>query len=172
LLSFGPASDSRVRIMGVGSHHGLDSVGWYAVRRLQETGFAGRFPAGQVDLSICDTPVQLPALAQGARLLIIIDALPGGDTPGTLHRLTVADLARMSLPASSHALGLAQMLELIEALPGEYMHTTLIGVDVGSAWNDPDSAARELVDSILEPLANTLDDAIRRFLQSGTTPAT
>ena len=163
-----PATAPLVRVVGVGSHHGADAAGWLAIRRLQENGFAARFPAGQVVLSTCDAPAQLPALAEGVRLLAIVDALAGTDAPGTLHCLTTADLVSNPPPASSHALGVAPMLELIEALQGGRVHTVLLGIGVG---NRPDMAAtppiRDLVDAILEPLADAVDGCIRRFLQAG-----
>jgi len=167
-LSNEPATTPLVRIAGVGSHHGPDAAGWLAVQRLQETGFAARFPAGTLALAVCDTPAQLPALAAGAGLLVVIDALASDAAPGTLYCLSVADLARDPPPASSHALGPAQLLELIAALEGDRLHAVLFGIGVGNAPGamDPRSAP-DLVDGILEPLAAALGDYIQRFLAAG-----
>lgn len=167
-MSTRQANAPLVRVVGVGSQHAADAAGWLAIRRLQENGFAARFPDGQVELAVCDTPAQLPALAAGVRLLAIVDALASNDAPGTLHCLTAADLAGDPHASSSHALGVAPMLELIEALQAGHVHTVLFGIGVG---HRPDTMARpplrDLVETVLEPLADAVEDRIRRFQQAG-----
>ena len=77
----------RMRVIGVGSPHGGDRVGWLACERLRE----GGSPAG-IDWRQCTVPAQLPAMVAGCDALVILDALIGEGQPGEVVRLSRAQL--------------------------------------------------------------------------------
>jgi len=155
-----------VQVLGVGSQHGTDAVGWLAVKALQDTGFTGRFPDGLVTLSICDSPAQLPLLAAGARLVIVVDALASAGEPGTVTRLDPQALARNAAPASSHDLGTVEMLLLLEAVHD--CRTLLFGIGVGTAVATPGQpTGSQLVETALEPLRAALEGCIRSAPETG-----
>jgi hydrogenase maturation protease len=97
-------------IVGVGSPHGDDAVGWLAVERL-----AGKV-APSVRLVALRQPVELADHLEGCRRLWIVDGCRGSQ-PGTVHRLIWPD-ARIELATgySSHGFGVAAALELTAAL--------------------------------------------------------
>jgi hydrogenase maturation protease len=98
-------------IVGIGSPHGDDAVGWTAVRRL-----AQRVDA-TVRLVTLREPVELMSHLDGCRRLWIVDACRSASPVGSVHRLSWPD-ERVDLvsPPSSHALGIAAALQLAEAL--------------------------------------------------------
>jgi hydrogenase maturation protease len=62
-------------------------------------------------------PSDLIELWENVGLAVVVDAVRG-DEPGAIHRVAVGpgELARESAGASSHALGLGEMIELARAL--------------------------------------------------------
>jgi len=156
-----PTRAARIQVVGIGSYQGADAAGWLAVRALQDRDFAGRFPDGLVTLSLCDTPARLPLLAAGAQLVIVIDALTGATVPGSIHCFPAPAQVRDMPPASSHDLGVGQMLALLEALHGS--RTVLFGIGVGNKPATPGlPAGPELVEPVLEALADVLERCIRQ----------
>ena len=159
-------STAPVRIVGIGSASGNDTLGWDAAERLLTSGWAGRYSAGVFEVSTCAAPAQLPAMLNGVRLLLLIDALLDGDTPGRLHRLTADQLAAGS-QASSHGVGVAEALALIEALQGEAIQVVVLGICAGT----PDHRANSdgLLDTAWPSLQTTLDEIIGQYLAQGET---
>jgi len=164
----GTPTPAPVRIVGIGSASGNDTLGWDVAERLLTSGWASRYPAGVLEVSTCTTPAQLPAMLNGARLLLLIDALLDGDTPGRLQRLTADTLAAGS-QASSHGVGVAEALALIDALQGDAIQVVLLGVCVGT----PDHSANSdnLLDTAWPSLQTTLDEIIGQYLEPGETAA-
>ncbi len=162
----GTPTPAPVRIVGIGSASGNDTLGWDAAKRLLTSGWASRYPAGVLEVSTCTTPAQLPAMLNGTRLLLLIDALLDCDTPGRLHRLTVDTLAAGS-QASSHGVGVAEALALIEALQGDAIQVVVLGVCVGT----PDHCANSnsLLEMAWSSLQTALDDIIGQYLEPGET---
>jgi hydrogenase maturation protease len=75
-------------------------------------------------------PSDLIGLWQGARLAIVIDAL-GGEAPATISRLELGEgglAPRPSPVASTHALGLGEVVELARALDRLPRRLIVIGV--------------------------------------------
>ena len=80
----------------------------------------------------------------GADVLIVVDAIASGQSPGTLERLLLADLrSRISIKNSLHQLDLLETLahaEFLESLP----QTTIIGIEP----EDTCSLSLELTDTV------------------------
>lgn len=96
-------------VVGLGSPHGDDRVGWEAVGQL------GRHV--DRDVALLSSPVELFDHLDGQQRLIVCDACCGLGPPGTWRRF---DWPARQLPArsaaSTHAIGLAETLQLAEAL--------------------------------------------------------
>jgi hydrogenase maturation protease len=101
----------RTCVVGVGSPHGDDAVGWLLAEELRQ-----RDPTA-ADVVALRSPTELLGRLSGCRKLILVDACSGGQPAGTIRRLTWPDsaIAALSSP-SSHGLGVGTVLALAEAL--------------------------------------------------------
>jgi hydrogenase maturation protease len=120
---------SRTLIVGIGSPHGDDQIGWYLASLLQK-----RLPE-RVQIRQAATPSQLLNWLAGVERLFVCDAYCAetGDRPTVTHR-------RWHWPApeigsirssSSHAVGLPQVLELagrLGTLPGDVVIDGVTGI--------------------------------------------
>jgi hydrogenase maturation protease len=109
-----------VMIIGLGNEFRHDdAVGLIAARRLHGVEHEG-------DVG------DLISRWEGLESVILIDAVASGAAPGTIHRLDVSDspVPRKLFQNSTHALGLADGIELSRAL-GTLPHEVLIyGIEV------------------------------------------
>jgi hydrogenase maturation protease len=109
----------RVKVIGIGSPHGDDGLGWRAVEHLQGGSLASL--AGedaQLELVACRHPgTALLELLGGCDLAVIIDAALADLPAGSVLRL---DPEQDELPLvsnlSSHGMGVAAILDLARAL--------------------------------------------------------
>ncbi len=117
---------NATRILCVGSPFGEDALGEQAYRALR-----ARLPAA--DLRYLDRPgVGLVAALEGARRVILIDAVASGAPPGTLHRFEGrAIAARLARVTSSHGFGLAEALALADSLGALPEQVVLYGIEMG-----------------------------------------
>jgi hydrogenase maturation protease len=124
---------SAVRIVGLGSPFGDDRLGWDAIDALQAL-----HATGGAELHRIATPSnELLPLLQGARRVILVDAVANGEPPGRLVRCGSDALRRGRGGVSSHGVSVDTVLDLaevLEQLPDELL---LIGLAI-----DPD-ASRE-----------------------------
>jgi len=105
---------ASIRIIGLGNEfRGDDAVGLLAARRLR----------GQVGLraEVIEAPmagVELLELMKGASVALLIDATSCGQAPGTIHRLDASSgpIAPELFPRSTHAIGVAEAIELARTL--------------------------------------------------------
>jgi hydrogenase maturation protease len=115
-------------IVGVGNDwRGDDAVGLVAARHLRST-----LPDVRV-LELDGDPGALLDAWSGVREAIVIDAVRSGAPPGTIHRL---DVSSHPLPSglragSTHALGLAEAVELGRALDRLPARLELYGIEAG-----------------------------------------
>jgi hydrogenase maturation protease len=104
--------------VGIGSSHGDDRAGWLVADALADS-TARAQTADMAEFKVCkaSTPADLLDWLNGARRLIICDAVRGAGAPGTLHRWQWPD-ARLGQVRSawSHDFGLAAVLELAASL--------------------------------------------------------
>jgi hydrogenase maturation protease len=101
------APERGVVVIGVGNAaRGDDAAGLVVARRL-----GGREHEGD--------PLALLDAWEGAATAVVIDAVSSGAAPGTVHRFEVGDAAlpaRLRSSTSTHAVGLAEAIELARAL--------------------------------------------------------
>ena len=111
----GDRPSGRAHLVGLGSPHGGDRLGWLAVEALREA-LAGR---DDINIDCLAQPVDLflPRVASSERVLLI-DAMRGRGPPGTLEAFAPGELPETAALAclSSHGLDLAGTLTLAEAL--------------------------------------------------------
>jgi hydrogenase maturation protease len=115
---------SSIRIVGIGSPHGDDQVGWHAVERLQQESLA------DTEVFFLANPILVLDHLDGCRLLIIVDACHTGATPGTVFRFVWPDPRLLDIRGgSTHGLGTTNALQLAEALGRLPSQVFLFGVE-------------------------------------------
>ncbi len=103
----------RIHIVGLGSPHGDDRLGWVAVGALRRSAVLTALPEQTLTIEKCDQPgTGLLQGLEGSNMLIVIDAVAAGTTAGTLHRLSRDRVGSATGALSSHGFGLAAVLEL------------------------------------------------------------
>ena len=85
-------------------------------------------------LDCADEPTRLLDLWDGLDTVVVVDALRSGAPPGTLHRIDAADgpLPRDLRLASTHAMGIADALELGRALGRAPRRVVVVGIEGAS----------------------------------------
>jgi hydrogenase maturation protease len=105
---------------------GDDAVGPLAAERLRA--------AGGTVLDCADDPTRLLDLWDGYDTVVVVDAVRSGAPPGTLHRRDAGDgpLPEDVGLASTHAVGIADALELARALGRAPRRVVVVGVEAAS----------------------------------------
>lgn len=134
----------RVRVIGVGTRHGDDAAGLIAAEQLARS----ILPAG-AEVLTCERPApELIDLLAGAEAVVLIDAVAPAGSPGRVHRASPAEL-RSARAFSSHALGVAEALALVEALGRRPQRIELVGIE----------AERTTGNGLSAPVAQSLTEA-------------
>jgi hydrogenase maturation protease len=117
------------RIIGLGNEfRGDDAVGLLAARRLQ--GVLGN----RVEVVEAESAgVDLLELMKGVGAVLLIDAVCSGQAPGTIHRLdaSAGPIAPALFPRSTHAVGVADALELARTLGVLPNKVIVYGIEAG-----------------------------------------
>jgi hydrogenase maturation protease len=114
-----------LRLIGLGSPHGDDAIGWLLVRALAET--AG----SELQVSVVAAPADLLGLLSADDTVILVDACDLGERPGTvLIRDWPVPLASRHRAASSHGFGLGDVLCLAGSLGRLPASVTVLGVQL------------------------------------------
>ena len=99
----------KTLVLGVGNLlMGDDGVGVHAAMTLCREGGLDGAEVLEVGTAILDA---LPAL-EAAERIVVMDALCGGDVPGTVYRIPLSSCAENSCIASVHGLSLIRILAL------------------------------------------------------------
>jgi len=151
-------------LLGMGNPlRGDDAAGLLVARALRERG-----PAGWDVLELEGEPVDLIAAWEGAELALVADAVAPAGEPGRVHCFDAAEgpLPAALAGASTHALGLAEAVELaraLERLPGRLL---VCGIEAeGFALGaEPCAAVRTTAERLAErllrwPESNQLEEA-------------
>lgn len=115
-----------VVVLGVGNTLMQDDgIGVRAVRALAES---YKFPAHVRLVEAGAAGLRLLSELDGAEHLLIIDAVAGRGTPGSIYRLAPEDLPDERSPlVSAHEVGIAELLSAAELL-GKKPHTRILGI--------------------------------------------
>ena len=175
-----------IRIIGIGSPFGDDQLGWEAVEAIRRSGLLDNLPQGMVSTHTCDRPGSgLLALMEGARHVILIDAMrsgavpidgtssgaapvdvrSSGAAPGNIRRLEKGDIEDSVGLLSSHGFGVASALALGEVLGVLPCQWVCYGVELGNLATDTLSpvvvaALPVLIEKINEELIAIYSDVL------------
>jgi hydrogenase maturation protease len=157
-----------VLVIGVGNaFRGDDAVGLEVARRL-----AGLDLPRAVELRTHEGDgVGLLDLWDGADAVALVDCVHSGSPPGTLHRID-ASAAPVPLPlggASTHALGVADAIELARAMGTLPAAVIVYGVEGGAYTTG--SPLSEPVASAVEPAAGAVRRGVLELLGGPRTTA-
>ncbi len=116
-----------IRVVGIGSPHGDDQIGWRLVQEI------GSLEGVSVQSSLIATPIDLLDTLDGIDLLVLVDACDSGRPPGSvLVRGWPCDCEEHGR-TSSHGLGIASALRLADQLGKLPRRVVLFGVQAGSS---------------------------------------
>lgn len=148
---------SEVLIIGIGNEHrGDDGVGIAVARKMKHA-----LP----QISVIEQSGEGTALLEAwrdAEMVVVIDAVFSGGTPGTVHRFDAHEgaLPTKRFRSSSHEFGLPQAVELARILNMLPPHLIIYGVE-GKNF-EPDT----LLSSEVEHIVNKVAEEIGRELKS------
>lgn len=138
-----------IRVLGVGSPHGDDRIGWLVAQALNDS-----FSSTEVSIVTLDRPgATLLHYLDGAEGVILIDALHGDQAPGTISSLSRRRLLKRTGQWSSHQGGIAEALELgcaLDMLPGRLL---LMGIQASHFTPYQDEISPRLQQAIPEAAA-------------------
>lgn len=120
----------RSLVVGLGSHHGDDQVGWRVAERLAERGNA------DYHVKFARTPSELLTWLHegGCERLVLCDACNGAGTPGSVHRWRwPSDVLALETCRSSHDLSLVEVLVLAARLNRLPKYVWIWGVELAAA---------------------------------------
>ena len=143
-------SSSSIRVIGLGNEfRGDDAAGLLAARRLRAL-IGSRAEVVEAEMA----GVELLELMTGADAVLLIDAVRSGQTPGTICRLdaSAGPIAPELFPRSTHAVGVAEVLELARTLGVLPNKVIVYGIEAGDT-------------DIGHPLSPQVDYALNEVLQ-------
>lgn len=116
-------------VIGIGNRlRGDDGAGVAVAERLR-----GRVPPGVEVISCNEEPSRLMDAWEGADSLVLVDTVSSGAPPGTLHRFDAGEEAvpARTFRSSTHAIGIAETIELARALGRLPRRVRVYGVEAG-----------------------------------------
>jgi hydrogenase maturation protease len=154
-------------IVGMGSSHGDDQLGWMVACALDDS------KSGCYEVHQASSPIEILNWIDDARQLHIVDACVTGAVPGTLHRIEWPTQEAIDCQWSgTHDMHLVAALKLADQLGQLPMNVTLWGIE-GVAFGPATSptkgsdawvrhAVRKIAQAIKDSLQAELDNAMRR----------
>jgi|TARA_B100000745_G_scaffold253003_1_gene175284 hydrogenase maturation protease len=124
---------SEILILGIGSPHGADRLGWDCIDELRN--LAQRWP-GRIALEKCDTPANIPNHISDCAFAILVDAIQGDFPYGTVLRLNEEELPEVVSRMSSHGVGVCDGIRLAATLSMKPDNLVLFGIDINEKTED------------------------------------
>lgn len=147
---------SGVKVIGVGSPYGNDTIGWNLIEKLKRQHMLATLLPEQVELIETDRPgINLIQLLQGGDFVILVDAIHAEHNHGKLLRISKEQLIQSRHAVSSHSLDVANAIALADKLGVLPRKLVIIGMGI-----DP-----QCEDAIAEASIDTLADAVTCELQ-------
>jgi hydrogenase maturation protease len=149
------AGGARVLVAGIGNVFlGDDGFGVALAGRLAKRSL----PPGVevVDFGIRGMDLAL-AMQAGYEAVVLLDATPCGERPGTLYVIE-PELPGEEVAPEAHMMDPVKVLALARAMGGECPRTLVVGCEPGTQM-DPDS--EEIVAALSEPVRAALDEGVR-----------
>lgn len=120
------AEEQQTLVVGAGSPHGDDQVGWYAVDRMRTSGVP------QCRVLAIRAPIELLDHLDQVDLLIVLDACASGRPPGTIFRWQWPDICLEGSHSSTHGVSIRHALEMAETLGCLPARVVLFGVEIAT----------------------------------------
>jgi hydrogenase maturation protease len=120
---------TRTVVIGIGNPlRGDDAAGAVAAERLR-----GRVPEGVEVIACSEEPSRLMDAWTGADRVVLVDTVSSGAPPGTLHRFDAGEEAvpARTFRSSTHAIGIADTIELARALGRLPTRVRVYGIEAG-----------------------------------------
>lgn len=124
---------TRTVVIGIGNPlRGDDAAGVAVAERLRP-----RVPEGVEVVSCNQEPSRLIEAWEGADGVVLVDSVSSGAPPGTLHRFEAGEeaLPARSFHSSTHAIGIADTIELARALGRLPRRVRVYGIEAGRYGN-------------------------------------
>ncbi len=147
----------NVLILGVGNLLLTDDgFGVHVINAMRDI----RFPANITVMESGTVGHQLVPVLNDLDLLIVIDAIEAGDTPGSLFRFTPQDLQfKSGIKSSLHQLSLIDVLQMAE-LTGKSPETVIIAVqpkDVTTCSMELNDEVKSVIPRVIELIIEELE---------------
>lgn len=127
-----------MRILGIGSPFGADRIGWVVAEALARDRWIAALPPGWVSVTCEDRPgIRLLEQLDGPGLVILIDAMQGKESPGTVHCYDGRMLPAAARFATTHDFGIKAALDLAGALGEIVPEVRVFGIEIGDAVCSP-----------------------------------
>lgn len=158
-----------IRVLGIGSPHGDDRIGWLVAQALNDS-----FSAPEVNILTLDRPgATLLQYLDGAKGAILIDALRGPHAPGTISSLSRRRLLKEVGQWSSHLVGIPEALELGSALDMLPEQLILMGIQASPPVPYEDEVTPALIQAVPEAVARVRSELrawLNELRHNGETP--
>ena len=120
---------TKTAILGIGSPHEADELGWQAIDILQKNKSIKELEAKGLTLITLDRPgILLSESMKNYDHVLIIDAMKPGSTKDPYVRIDASKISSMGNTFSSHTIGLAESLELIREFNSLPKDTGLLAI--------------------------------------------
>lgn len=155
-----------IKILGIGSPFADDQLGWQVIERLTQRQQLTDFIPQHVQLLACDRPgTRILELMRGANHVYLIDAVITGAKAGTIHRLQAGDICTLPTIFSTHAIGLAEAIQIgyaLQELPGNLV---LYGIEITEV-NVQFQLTKPIMKAVEQVVFN-LESEVKSLLQPG-----
>ena len=120
---------TRTVVIGIGNRLRGDDAAGVAVAELLRS----RVPDGVEVVSCDEEPSRLMEAWEGAESVVLVDTVSSGEPPGTLHRFDAGEKAvpARTFRSSTHAIGIADTIELARALGRLPRRVRVYGIEAG-----------------------------------------
>jgi hydrogenase maturation protease len=126
-------SPNPILVVGLGSHHGADAIGWLTARALKRLD-------SKLSVAEVASATDLLDMMQQQGRLILCDGCQGAGEPGSAHRWHWPHFAlRPRRPSGTHDLTLEDVLRLAEMLLRLPRHIDLWGIELPTDSPSADS---------------------------------
>jgi hydrogenase maturation protease len=145
-----------IAVLGIGNP--LCSDDGIGIRIIQEMRNSGRYKIALIDGGT--TPDLFSLLDENVERLIIVDALKGGNKPGSIYRLVITDEnITQEPPVSLHGLGVLDSLNMMKQLNLHRPEVTIIGIE------PVDTSQGLKLSPLLEAIIPDIIDAIEKEIR-------
>lgn len=122
---------TELKVLGIGSPFGDDSLGWEVVTLLQQQAKLKSFTPERLQFIYCDRPgLHVLELLHDTKAVFLIDAIKSGGVAGSLFCLKNEEIEEVTATNSTHALGIGYALKMGKALNILPKEVVLYGIEI------------------------------------------